>query len=100
MDRSGPRAHLYKLPAYKDLVGRLAANVQRLRAARKWTQDQAAEHACDMDTVQYRMVETQRANVTATTMARLCVAFKVDVVELLAPARAPKRRGRGRPSNP
>lgn len=97
MERKGPRAFLYKLPQYKDLIGRLAANAQRLRKARGWTQDKTAERACDMDTVHYRLVELQRSNVTAVTIARLCVAFKVDVADLFAPAAAPPKRGRGRP---
>ena len=98
MERRNPaRAPLYQTKKYKDLVGRLAANVRRLREARGWTQEVAAGKARGMETVHYRAVETQRANFTAVTVARLCEAFGVDVLELFAPAEPPAKRGRGRP---
>jgi len=67
---------------------RVAVNVRRLREARGWTQAEIASRADGMSERLYRLVESGRTNVTASTMTRLADAFGVDVVELLAPIQA------------
>ncbi|MFZ5786785.1 MAG: helix-turn-helix domain-containing protein [Acidobacteriota bacterium] len=82
--RKSERAKLYESPVFKNLQARLAANVRRLRAARGWTQEDAA-HACDMPLRLYQGVEGGKDNVTLVTLARLVEGFGVDVQDLLAP---------------
>lgn len=60
-------------------------NIPRLREARGLTQAEIASRADAMLERLYRLVESGRTNVTASTMTRLADAFGVDVVELLAP---------------
>lgn len=92
-----PRAKQYETPEYRGILDRVAANTRRLRDAVGWSQDAAAEKCGDMPTRLYQMVEAGSTNVTATTLARLCVGFGVDVVALLAPAAPMAKRRRGRP---
>lgn len=83
--------------AYRVVVERVAANVRRLREAQGWTQEEAAHQCGELDATLYRVVEAARSNVTASTVARLCEGFGVDVSELYAPAPPLVKRKRGRP---
>lgn len=87
-------------PAYRVVVERVAANVRRLREARGWTQEEAAHQCGELDATLYRVVEAARSNITASTVARICEGFDVDVSELYAPAPPLVKRGRGRPRKP
>jgi transcriptional regulator with XRE-family HTH domain len=90
------RASQYETPAYREIIARVAANVRRLREATGLSQEAVAEK-CDMPPRSLQMVESAQTNVTATTLARLCVGFGVDVVALLAPAAPMAKRKAGRP---
>jgi ribosome-binding protein aMBF1 (putative translation factor) len=93
---SPERASLYARESYRTIITRVAANTRRLREARAWTQvDAAAE--CSMATFMLQTVESGRRNVSATTLARLCDGFKVDVQELLQPAAPLATPKQGRP---
>lgn len=96
--RPTDRVQLQKTPGYEEIVERVAANVRRLRETRGWTQEDAAHRCAGLHVTLYRMVEGGRANITATTLARLCAGFEVDVKELFVPAPPLVRRKRGRPS--
>lgn len=62
---------------------RLAQSARRLRSARGWTQEQAAE-AAHLDTRHYQKIEEGSVNVTIRTIERLCQGFRVDVLDLFA----------------
>ncbi|NOJ82331.1 helix-turn-helix transcriptional regulator [Myxococcus xanthus] len=63
--------------------------MRRLREQQGWTQEEAA-HRCSMTTRLYQRVEGEEANVTFTSLARLCAGFDVDVVRLFKPAKEEK----------
>lgn len=90
------RAPQYESPRYADLIARLSANVRRLRAERGWTQEEAAHQCGTMSTYLFQLVESGTTNATATTLARLCDGFNLDVVALLAPVKAPRAARTGR----
>lgn len=90
------RAPQYESPRYGDLLARLAGNVRRLRAERGWTQEEAAHQCGGMSTYLFQLVESGTTNPTATTLARLCDGFDLDVVALLAPVSAPLAARTGR----
>ena len=75
------RAWQYKRPSYRRVLKRLAANAIHYRGEHGWTQEDAANR-CKMPTRQYQYVEHASANVTMTTIARLCEGLGVDVVQL------------------
>ncbi|MBK7859657.1 MAG: helix-turn-helix transcriptional regulator [Archangiaceae bacterium] len=84
--RRADRLPLYEEPTYRELQRRLAGNARRLRAERELNQEEAA-HQCEMSTRLYQRAETAGANLTLTTLARICHGFHVDVSELFAKAR-------------
>lgn len=86
--RRSARDPQYKSEAYQLVQSRLAENVERLRSSKGWTQEEAA-HRCAMATRQFQHVEHGTANVTLTTVARLCEGLEVDVGLLFV---RPRRR--------
>jgi transcriptional regulator with XRE-family HTH domain len=86
----------YASPRYTDLLARLAANVRRIRSERGWSQEATAARCGDMSTYLFQLVESGTTNPTATTLARLCDGFDLDVVALLAPVAAPLAARTGR----
>ena len=90
------RAPQYTSPRYTEILARLAANVRRVREERGWTQEDTAARCGGMSTYLYQLVETGTTNPTATTLARLCDGFELDVVALLAPVSAPLAARTGR----
>ncbi len=85
--------------ALLDLQGRVGSALRRLRDARGWTQEEAADR-CGMHTFGYRVFENAQSNLTLASLARLACGLGVDAVELLQPAPAPASRPRGRPARP
>lgn len=77
------RVELYESPEFLALKARLAANVARLRAAKGWTQEEAAAQ-CGMSTRLLQRVEAGDANVTLVTLARLGSGLGAEVGELLS----------------
>ena len=55
-----------------------------VRARAGWTQEQAAERA-RMNPRHYQKLEEGSVNATLRTLERLCLAFSVDVRDLLKP---------------
>lgn len=99
--RKEARKERYQSAAYLRLLGRIAANVRRLRDAREWTQEEAAFQCDDLAAPLLRRIELAATNVTALTLSRLAEGFGVDVAELVAPVTtSPARRKPGRPSKP
>lgn len=82
--RRPERAEQYESEAYRELQRRLAAAVRRLREQNGWTQEEAA-HRCGMTTRLYQRVEGEEANLTFTSLARVCAGFEVDVARLFKP---------------
>ena len=97
MGSRAPRDDQYEMREYRVVVDRVAANTLRLRDALGWSQEEAAHRCSEMPTQLFQLVESAQTNLTATTLARLCRGFGVDVVELLVPATPRPKRGRGRP---
>jgi transcriptional regulator with XRE-family HTH domain len=60
---------------------RLASALQRERARKRWTQEQAAE-AAGLHPRHYQKLEEGGVNVTIGTLERLCRGFGVDVRRL------------------
>ncbi|MFC1610087.1 helix-turn-helix domain-containing protein [Myxococcota bacterium] len=85
------RAGQYRSRAYRQLQKRLAMNVQGLRERRGWTQEQCAFRS-NMSTRLLQRVEAEEANLTLTTLARLCEGLDADVVDLFAARRRRTRR--------
>lgn len=96
--RTPKRAALFETEIYVGIVGRVGANVRRLREARGWTQEELAALAKDMGPAMLRQIEAGRTNITAATLARLCEALEVDAAELLVPSAPLAPRGPGRPA--
>jgi DNA-binding XRE family transcriptional regulator len=71
--------------ATKTALKRLGANLLRLRTAKKWSQDDAAER-CNISLQQtYQQIESAKVNVTMFTLTKLASGFGVDLRDLLAP---------------
>lgn len=79
--RREERLSLYEGATYRALQERLAQNVLRLRKVDDMSQEEAA-HLCQMSTRLYQRAESEEANLTLATIARICDGFRVDVVEL------------------
>jgi DNA-binding XRE family transcriptional regulator len=75
------RADQYENPTYLGAVRRLATNTHYFRQRNGWNQEEAA-HQCEMSTRLYQHVEHASANVTLTTLARLCIGFHLDISQL------------------
>lgn len=87
MKRRRPeRSGQYESQTYKQIQRRVAGAVRRLRDEREWTQEEAA-HQCGMSTRLFQYVEAGEANLTFTTLARLCDGLSVDVRDLFEKAR-------------
>jgi transcriptional regulator with XRE-family HTH domain len=70
--------------AGKSLRLRLARALQRERARKRWTQEQAAE-AAGLHSRHYQKLEEGSVNVTIGTLERLSKGFAVDVRRLFEP---------------
>lgn len=95
--RNTARAAQYEHPAYRTWLERVAVNVVRLRTARGWSQEDAAD-ACELGRRHFQSVEAGTLNLTVTTLSRLSSGFEVDPSELLRPAGPLRRKRPGRPS--
>lgn len=95
--RNTDREALYASPAYRALLGRIGANVRRLREAKGWTQEECADRCGEMSAPLLRRIELASTNVTALTLARLAEGLDVDAAELLAPGTPHTKRRPGRP---
>lgn len=95
--RKSERAALYETPTYLSLLGRVGANVRRLRHARGWTQEECAHRCLDLGPALLRTIESGRSNLTAATLARLCDGLGVDAAEFFVPAAPLAKRRPGRP---
>jgi transcriptional regulator with XRE-family HTH domain len=60
----------------------VAANVKRLRLARKWSQEDCAEK-CDLHRTYVGAVERGERNITLATLDTIAAAFGVSSVDLL-----------------
>lgn len=74
----------------EDLRARLASNLERLRRAAGWTQQQAAD-ASGLDLRHYNKIEHAENNVTMRTIVKLMNGFDATSAELFA---VPPRRRR------
>jgi transcriptional regulator with XRE-family HTH domain len=70
--------------ARTSLRSHLAGSARRLRSARGWTQEEAAEKA-NLNPRHYQKIEDGLVNVTLKTIEQLCQAFGVNVPELFEP---------------
>jgi transcriptional regulator with XRE-family HTH domain len=68
-------------------LGQLGTQIRDLRAARGWTQVQAAEH-CALDYKRFQAIEYGQARVTAHTLFVIADGFGVDVAALMPSATA------------
>lgn len=98
--RKSQRTALYETATYLSVVGRVGANVRRLRHAHGWTQEECAFRCNDLGPSLLRTIEAGRTNVTAASIARLCDGLGVDVAELFVPAAPLAKRSPGRPRKP
>lgn len=85
--RRPQRRWQYESPAYRDLLERVATNVQALRRRGGWTQEELAER-CEMGLRHIQAVEGCETNITFVTLARLAQGLGVDARDLLRPPRA------------
>lgn len=80
--RKTARQPQYESAAFLDIQARVAAAVRSLRKKAKISQEEAA-HRCEMSTRLLQQVESAQANLTLTTLARLCEGFEVDISRLV-----------------
>ena len=83
-------------PEHKAMLATVAANVQRLRLARGWTQVEAARR-CGLSKVTFQCVEVGETCFTSTTLSAICSGFEVGALALFEAAPAFERRRAGRP---
>ena len=95
--RSPERIELFETATCQRLVSDFAVNVRRVREARGWTQEEAAYRSRELDPAMLRTIEAGDANITITTIARLCDGLEVSVTDLFAPAPPLQKRPPGRP---
>lgn len=84
-------------PTYQAALTRVATNLRRLRAARGWTQEEAARRCADMAPQYLQLVEREGANLTLSTLARLADGFGIDIADLLLVGEPLPPRVVGRP---
>ena len=89
--RNKTREHQYESGTYLSIQERIAGNCRRLRESAGWTQEEAA-HNIGLSTRLLQRAEACDANLTLTTIARLCHGYEVDISELVAW----RRRGKSR----
>lgn len=89
--RKADRADQYEHPIYRELQDRIAFAARSARLRKDWTQEEAA-HQCSMSTRLLQQVEAGTANLTLTTLARLCGGLELEPQKLLKPI--PRRRAR------
>jgi transcriptional regulator with XRE-family HTH domain len=84
-------------PGFEDTKRNLAANLARLRAAREWSQQQAAD-AMGIDLKHLQKLEYGDLNPTLKTVVAVADAFGVPLARLFRRSAAPPiRRPVGRP---
>jgi transcriptional regulator with XRE-family HTH domain len=87
-------------PAFENTRQNLAANLARLRAARRWSQQQAAE-AIEIDLKHLQKLEYAALNPTLRTIVSVAEAFGVPLARLFRQSTEPPiRRPVGRPAKP
>jgi transcriptional regulator with XRE-family HTH domain len=87
-------------PAFENTRQNLAANLARLRAARRWSQQQAAD-AIGIDLKHFQKLEYAALNPTLRTVVATAEAFGVPLARLLRQStKPPVRRPVGRPVKP
>lgn len=94
------RSAFYAATPYRALLGRIGANLRRLREARDLTQDKTADCCEGVDPTHIRRIEAGTTNVTVLTLSRLAEGLGVDPIEFLQPAAPLPKRTRGRPKKP
>lgn len=86
------------VPAFENVRRNLAANLARLRAARRWSQQQAAD-AIGIDLKHLQKLEYAALNPTLRTVVAVGEAFDVSLARLLRQStRPPVKRPVGRPA--
>lgn len=96
--RNAARTVRYENAAYRALLVRIASNLRRLRAAKGWTQEEAAFRCDNMSAPLLRRIELAATNITAVTLSRLAEGFAVDPTALVAAVtEPPPTTPRGRP---
>ncbi len=95
---STERVELFETATCQKLVKRLGANIRRLREAKGWSQEECAFQSHFLEPSMLRTIEAGRANLTISTLARLCDGLGVEEVADLFVATDPfPKRRRGRP---
>lgn len=74
-----------------ELLERIAHNVRVLRVHSGFTQERLADVA-ELDRTYIGDLEHCRHNPSAATLEALAVALEVDVVEIVSPIKAPRKR--------
>jgi transcriptional regulator with XRE-family HTH domain len=82
--RKTARAVQYANPTFQRMRDLLGANLKRMRAARGWTMEEAADR-CGMRFPTYHPIEAGKGNATLVTLARLCDGFHVEPWHLWQP---------------
>ncbi len=70
-------------PSYKKAISALGQRIRKLRQARGWTLEQAAE-AMSMDATQLAKIEAGALNVTLVTLVRIADGLGLKVGALFA----------------